>query len=217
MKRLCLVVAAVGGILLSVISASAAVDLNYVGFGPYSQVGINVFQNNDQTTLLESHSGIVAGFYQISLNGGPVFNTFCIDIADSSGDDINASIVPLASAPDSWAGPMGATAASTIERLWAKYYSGAIGNASEAGALQVAIWMAIDLARPEYNLQFSGSVTGRAEEMLANPGNVNANLMAVTSVNQDFLVPVPEPTTVLAGALLLLPFAASTIRRFRKS
>ena len=30
-------------------------------------------------------------------------------------------------------------------------------------------------------------------------------------------VPVPEPTTMIAGALLLLPFAASTIRRFRRN
>jgi hypothetical protein len=30
-------------------------------------------------------------------------------------------------------------------------------------------------------------------------------------------VPVPEPTTMIAGALLLLPFAASTLRIFRKS
>lgn len=29
--------------------------------------------------------------------------------------------------------------------------------------------------------------------------------------------PVPEPTTILAGALLLLPFAASTLRRVRKA
>jgi hypothetical protein len=28
---------------------------------------------------------------------------------------------------------------------------------------------------------------------------------------------VPEPTTVVAGALLLLPFAASTIRFMRKN
>jgi hypothetical protein len=35
--------------------------------------------------------------------------------------------------------------------------------------------------------------------------------------HQDMLVVVPEPTTVLAGALLLLPFAASTIRFIRKN
>jgi len=31
------------------------------------------------------------------------------------------------------------------------------------------------------------------------------------------LTPIPEPTTVIAGALLLLPFGASTIRYFRKN
>jgi hypothetical protein len=31
------------------------------------------------------------------------------------------------------------------------------------------------------------------------------------------LAPVPEPTTLIAGALLLLPFGASTLRIVRKS
>jgi hypothetical protein len=30
-------------------------------------------------------------------------------------------------------------------------------------------------------------------------------------------VPVPEPTTMVAGALLLLPFGASTLRILRKN
>jgi len=34
---------------------------------------------------------------------------------------------------------------------------------------------------------------------------------------QDVLAPVPEPTTLIAGALLLLPFGASTLRILRKS
>jgi hypothetical protein len=33
----------------------------------------------------------------------------------------------------------------------------------------------------------------------------------------DILAPVPEPTTMVAGALLLLPFALSTVRRMRKN
>lgn len=36
---------------------------------------------------------------------------------------------------------------------------------------------------------------------------------------QDMVVsitPVPEPTTLVAGALLLLPFGMSTLRRLRK-
>ncbi len=34
---------------------------------------------------------------------------------------------------------------------------------------------------------------------------------------QVYGTPVPEPSTVIAGALLLLPFGASTIRKLRKS
>jgi len=33
----------------------------------------------------------------------------------------------------------------------------------------------------------------------------------------DVFVPVPEPSTLVAGALLLLPFGASTLRILRKS
>lgn len=39
----------------------------------------------------------------------------------------------------------------------------------------------------------------------------------VNEINIGSLAPVPEPTTVLAGALLLLPFGASALRRMRKS
>ena len=34
---------------------------------------------------------------------------------------------------------------------------------------------------------------------------------------QPQLIQVPEPTTIIAGALLLLPFGLSTLRTFRKN
>jgi hypothetical protein len=37
------------------------------------------------------------------------------------------------------------------------------------------------------------------------------------SANVSILAPVPEPTTMVAGALLLLPFGASTIRILRRN
>ena len=37
------------------------------------------------------------------------------------------------------------------------------------------------------------------------------------STTYNFEVPVPEPTTMIAGALLLLPFGASTLRMLRKN
>jgi hypothetical protein len=33
----------------------------------------------------------------------------------------------------------------------------------------------------------------------------------------EFSVPVPEPATIIAGALLLLPFGASTVRILRRN
>jgi hypothetical protein len=65
-----------------------------------------------------------------------------------------------------------------------------------------------------YNLSvinpFTGG-TGYYDTANANLGN-GATLTAVTLS----LTPVPEPTTMIAGALLLLPFGASTLRMLRK-
>jgi len=53
------------------------------------------------------------------------------------------------------------------------------------------------------------------------PGNanlyVNPNLGAVLATFTSDADVVPEPTTVLAGVLLLLPFGASTLRILRKN
>ena len=49
----------------------------------------------------------------------------------------------------------------------------------------------------------------------AAPGTISE--VSVSSVQQSFhQVAVPEPTTIIAGALLLLPFGASTLRILRK-
>jgi len=202
---------------MSVVSTvSATVSLDYVGMGIGQTVDVVAKDASDN--VLESVNNVFAGIYKIRLNAGPVLNTFCIDVADSSGDG-PAEIVSLANAPDSWAGPMGVAAATTIEKLWAKYYTGATASAPEAAALQLAIWMAIDTAKTDYYLTFSGNptATARASAMLGDLGTVAADLAAVTTPDfQDFIVPVPEPTTIIAGALLLLPLAVSTMRKARR-
>jgi len=43
-----------------------------------------------------------------------------------------------------------------------------------------------------------------------------ADLMAIVSPDGQSYVVVPEPTTMIAGALLLLPFGASTLRVLRR-
>jgi hypothetical protein len=50
--------------------------------------------------------------------------------------------------------------------------------------------------------------------ILPTPGNMG--LVSVSLVEQSFHQ-VPEPTTIIAGALLLLPFGASTIRILRRN
>jgi hypothetical protein len=51
------------------------------------------------------------------------------------------------------------------------------------------------------------------------PMNPSGPLEVVTDGNASYgyWVPVPEPTTMIAGALLLLPFGASTLRIVRKN
>ena len=44
-----------------------------------------------------------------------------------------------------------------------------------------------------------------------------ATIPASANIDSITLFPVPEPTTMIAGALLLLPFGASTLRILRKS
>jgi hypothetical protein len=57
---------------------------------------------------------------------------------------------------------------------------------------------------PVYSHDFWGSDAGQYQ------------ISGYTLFNTTSPSPVPEPTTVLAGALLLLPFGASTVRMFRK-
>jgi hypothetical protein len=44
----------------------------------------------------------------------------------------------------------------------------------------------------------------------------NGGVIDGTTDNVTVLAPVPEPTTIIAGALLLLPFGASTLRMLRR-
>jgi hypothetical protein len=81
------------------------------------------------------------------------------------------------------------------------------------------------------NYLVAAAVAATGAGTAANARNIDANgewgVMALNLFNgppgglgsndQDMLAIVPEPTTLIAGALLLLPFGASTIRFMRKS
>ena len=117
----------------------------------------------------------------------------------------------------------------------------------EGAALQLAIWEVLYEPNPSdvasaYNVLTSATpttgfavvsgvaaVNTRANQILASPWsaidyNIETTFWNSQAGNQDLIGPltgtsvaVPEPATMIAGALLLLPFGASTVRILRKN
>jgi hypothetical protein len=70
-----------------------------------------------------------------------------------------------------------------------------------------------------------GGLTANAFDELSAPGGGHGPFLSAAHVQNTtgagsggsgWIAPVPEPTTMIAGALLLLPFGASTLRILRK-
>jgi hypothetical protein len=216
-------VAILAAALAAASSASASVTLTLDSVG---QLGQNDYQTVTLTASVVpggSQSGVEAGFYNLTVNGVAT-PSFCIDIATDQSENTpypDYSYRTLASAPISSAGPMGAAAAINIEKLWAAYASPSLSSV-DAAALQVAIWEEVALGNGTYTLAVSGNsaVTTEATTMLDSLSGLTAqaNLIALTDSGQAYVVAaVPEATTLIAGALLLLPFGASTLRILRRN
>ena len=218
-------------------TASAQVDLTLDSVGSpgnndYASVGtVTIVANSiaPNTGININESGVEAGVYNLTVNTVAT-PSFCIDIADNQSEGTlynNYSYTSLALAPNTPAGPMGATAAATIERLWAQYYAPNM-TALQAAGLQVAIWEEVALGNGTYSLTVSGNtpITQQAANDITglNQTGPEADLVALVStagpsdpVGQGYIVAVPEATTVIAGALLLLPLGASAFRILRKT
>jgi hypothetical protein len=117
-----------------------------------------------------------------------------------------------------------------------------VGNRQvNAGDLQKAIWWLegetpygvrngyIDTAETALGNLINGGVKLRDDQIILDAGNNNFGVVALNLYTgpasgtpslgnraQDQLALVPEPATIIAGALLLLPFGASTLRILRK-
>jgi hypothetical protein len=177
---------------------------------------------------------VYAGIYDLTVNGVAT-PSFCIDVAHSISfgatfTDFNYE--SLASAPNPPAGPMGETAAAIIEGLWGTYYPAATSSASEAAALQIAVWRAVNEGNYPVTLDFGSDATTQAAyntatSMLDNisaTANLQGLVGSVTDDTQGYvvmngqghIVMLPEAPTIIAGALLLLPLGASALRILRK-
>jgi hypothetical protein len=100
-------------------------------------------------------------------------------------------------------------------------YSYGGGRTANAGDLQKAIWY---LQRESGGVNnnwvalAAAHVTGSVFDAADGAFGVKVlNLGAPGTVQDQLVMVVPEPTTIIAGALLLLPFGASTLRMLRKS
>ena len=73
------------------------------------------------------------------------------------------------------------------------------------------------VAEPGDNLNFGTpqTIVDVTKDFLFTSGNAN-DIVGLSVLDQSFHT-VPEPTTVLAGALLLLPLGASTLRILRRN
>lgn len=115
--------------------------------------------------------------------------------------------------------------------LYSRYRSGALfggaGTDAQKNDLQAAIWFLEDeglVGANNYLVSAASTGLGGASlaslQAAAGAQNYGVRILNLFdnsgNVVQDQLGIVPEPTTMVAGALLLLPFGASTLRILRK-
>lgn len=110
------------------------------------------------------------GAYNIRVNNGDTFASFCIDIYDLSGtkeQNYTYNVTPLADAPQSGGDSntqMGEPGALAVRKLWDMYYQAATSDLKTAAALQVAIWEVV-------NEKGSGSYSLTGGSFTATGGN----------------------------------------------
>jgi len=119
-------------------------------------------------------------------------------------------------------------AMAMYEALYDSTGYGVIGSPN--ANFKVSTW--VGGSQSWYNTYIAGMLgTGEASAVQANKADGyvlvptadvtwNGSTPTVTGGGQEFILnftPVPEPTTMIAGALLLLPFGASTLRFLRRN
>jgi hypothetical protein len=177
----------------------------------------------------QTSAGGFAGFFSAAagtLMSSPLLS-YCIELAQNFNFNVtydNYSVVPLASAPNTIIGGMGATKAFDLASLLGGgRFADSFTSTVKSAAMQLAIWEIVyEKAGDAYNVT-SGAFSATASNV-RDQANVYlsqlgvggpAILAALTSpTNQDFItvVPVP-PSAALLGTGLL--FGLWTMRRRR--
>jgi len=175
-------------------------------------------------------------------NPGSSFATFCLGTqinyypGNTYSYEISDTVQPAGSAPGG-VGPPGFVTWGTAW-LYSQYRAGLLGDGASNDplndALQDAIWylqgqslsdvtFSPDLT--DYNNFLNEAAAAAAAAHVSDTSDANGafgvyalNMLSGSTYVQPQLVmvPVPEATTIIAGALLLLPLGASTLRVLRK-
>jgi hypothetical protein len=221
MKKLCMVFSLAGVMAAPNMFASMTATLNEFGVG--NATGGGVFQ-------------------AVTSNNG-TFDTFCISINTefSPGDLYNYTVSPTIVANPAPAGyPQNPPTYISYGTAYI-YNQFEHGNANYAGtlngdtanAVQYTIWYLQGLLNgytDPRGYDYTSEVTAMLTLLEANSGMSLAELQAngngafgveamnlIDGTDQPQLIQVPEATTMIAGALLLLPFGASAIRILRRN
>ncbi len=163
-----------------------------------------------------------AGGFATSLNGGPSFTSYCVDLYEHIGfGSTYTNYTPVSGTAHAFAN---ANANTDIGRLFSAGH--VLANGSDQAAFQIAIWEIAYETSGSYNVttgsaQFSGAAAALATTWLnALPTTNTFNVRVLESVatrdiegHQDVVyatTAVPEPTTyaLMAAGLLGVGFVA---------
>ncbi|MGO8699205.1 MAG: hypothetical protein ACLQVY_15970 [Limisphaerales bacterium] len=177
--------------------------------------------------------------YSKSLFGEKYFQTFCTEIAEefTPGDSYSVTSIGNNALYAGTGKPVPITLG--VAYLYSQFAAGTLagydytyggGRSTTAGALQEAIWYllgesgdgaALPMTGPNswvYNDLLNSGITGSWKAPADGAYGVGDMTLNAPGQAQDQLVmvAVPEPSTMIAGALMLLPFGASTMRILRR-
>ena len=135
--------------------------------------------------------------------------------------DYGVSSWTLVSAPAGWTGGIvegGQSYSASATQAFPVWRFGTGAALSQANAATIGSWTYIvDIANPATAFLPNGELAVFFGGYSDDNNGAGAGNYEISGVMDLTATPVPEPTTMIAGALLLLPFGASTLRRMRKT
>jgi hypothetical protein len=229
----------VAGLLALVLGAPAV--------GRADSVTVNLIgTNSDAYTLalqgqqpVTGHTGAYT-WQQVGNNGSlpSTFQTYCVELLQSTHSPTTYTIVPLSQVPDPGTGVpggpgMGTTRATLISQLWGTFFNQTLGNADNQAAFQLAIWEFVyggpsdNWNLTDSNANFfvvggtdSGSVVPLAQTWVNDivhqlvPITTETDLVGLTnSQYQDQITTVPAPPSVWMACVGALGLVAGAWRR----